>query len=143
MSHDWQAAAAMFFAAFLLLPPAYAQSKAAQYLIDEQMNAACDGPGGQLRPGVGAIERDLTGDGKPDLIINHRGIQCPTGMSGFCGARTCDLLIYVRRGNLLKLEFDTMADANPSVTKGKIPNIVFPQGDGGSHKIRWNGKRFE
>ena len=51
------------------------RSNAAEYLIREEIAAACDGGAGSIDP-TAVIERDLTGDGRADLIISHEGIGC-------------------------------------------------------------------
>ena len=116
---------------FGLSAPALAQSKAAKYLIDQEVSKACEGPG-TIRP-ESAIERDITGDGRDDLIINHRGI--------WCGSSLCDVLIYVRKGSLLHLELETMSgslrlsDENP-------PDIYLSSHGGDEVPIKWDGNKF-
>ena len=120
--------------------PAEARSKAAQYLIDQEIAEACSGRG--TIDGYGAVERDLTGDGRDDLIIFHDAISCETSVrSGFCGMQLCALKIYVRRGNLLKLEVDMMSVAL-EVSNDAVPTIGLASHGGESHSIRWDGKRF-
>ncbi|MEX0404830.1 hypothetical protein ABGN05_04035 [Aquibium sp. LZ166] len=124
---------------FGLSAPALAQSKAAKYLIDQEVSKACEGPG-TIRP-ESAIERDITGDGRDDLIINHRGIWCGSSQSGFCGMQLCDVLIYVRKGSLLHLELETMSgslrlsDENP-------PDIYLSSHGGDEVPIKWDGNKF-
>ncbi len=62
------------------IAPAAAYSNAANYLIAEQIASACEGNVGEIDPGS-VIERDLTGDGKADLILSHEGINCSAGAS--------------------------------------------------------------
>jgi hypothetical protein len=59
-----------------LLPGAAAaqDSNAARYLAAQEIAAACDA-GGTFGSG-GLIERDLTGDGRDDLILDHGAISC-------------------------------------------------------------------
>ncbi|MBZ8133336.1 hypothetical protein [Afifella sp. IM 167] len=125
--------------------PAPARTKAADYLIAEQIAAACDGAAGRMDPS-GVIERDITGDGKLDLILNHRGIACDREgegirQSGFCGAQLCSVLIYVRRGALLKLEEEILS-GGLALGAGSRPEIhLFGQG-GKPLTLRWNGNGF-
>jgi hypothetical protein len=114
------------------------RSKAADYLVREQVAEACDGKGGTIDPAA-VIEGDLTRDGKADLIISHEGIRCAGGgRSALCGAQLCSVMIYVRRGTLLKLERE-MLGANVSVKSGAIRLHAH----GGKPAIvRWNGRSF-
>lgn len=120
---------------------AEARSKAAQYLVDQQISDACNGGEGSIAES-GLVERDLTGDGRDDLIIDHAGIQCDgAGMSGFCGAQVCSLLIYVRRGDLLKLEVDSLGTVL-EISNDPVP-VLSVAGHGANRAtLRWDGKRF-
>lgn len=118
--------------------PSEARSKAAEYLVQEQMGQACGGERGRIDPGA-VIERDLTGDGKADLVISHEGITCGSGgRSGFCGAQVCSVLIYVRRGSLLVLARE-MLGAGVSVRGGEIHMHAH---GGRPGVVRWNGREF-
>lgn len=59
----------------LFAAPAVAESRAAAYLAKQEINDGCDGRQGRIDP-AGLIERDLDGDGMPDLIISHEAIRC-------------------------------------------------------------------
>jgi hypothetical protein len=117
-------------------------SNAARYLVSEQLNAAC--PDGGAFRGDGPIERDLTGDGRDDLIIDHGTIACDgaTVTSGFCGARLCSVMIYVRKGALLELVSETLS-GGVTVDDGDPPVISGFAGDGSRWSLRWTGERFE
>jgi hypothetical protein len=131
------------FAVILAFLPtaASAGSKAADYLVAEQIAEACNGKKGQIDPAA-VIERDLTGDGKADLIISHEGIKYADGeRSGFCGMQVCSVNIYVRRGELLKLALE-MLGARVRVEGGPIPTITMVAHGGSLHSIRWNGSGF-
>ena len=67
--------------AALLASPALARSKAADYLVREQIAEACEGGKGTI-DAAAVIERDLTGDGQPDLIISHEGSLAPAATAG-------------------------------------------------------------
>jgi hypothetical protein len=128
----------------LLATPVAARSRAAEFLVREQVSEACDGMEGKIDPGA-VIERDLTGDGKADLIISHEGISCTGGApwrrSSFCGAQVCPVNIYIRHGALLKLELE-MLGASIEVGDDRIPAIhVYAQG-GAADTLRWNGREF-
>jgi hypothetical protein len=71
----------LLFAAVSILgvAPAEALSNAAKYLIDQQIAEACEGRGGTIAADA-VIERDLTGNGRADLIISHDGTVC-TGLT--------------------------------------------------------------
>ncbi|MGL5012602.1 MAG: hypothetical protein ACRC6I_22265 [Paracoccaceae bacterium] len=128
----------------VLLPELTAaqDSNAARYLAAEALDAACQA-GGAFRPG-GLIERDLTGDGRDDLIIDHGGIRCEgeDAVSGYCGMQACTVLIYVREGGLLMPAVEMLAagievdDANPPAISG------YAHG-GDPWSFRWTGERFE
>jgi hypothetical protein len=122
---------------------AAARSKAAEYLIREEIAGACESAGGKGEIADSAvIERDLTGDGKADLIISHEGITCANGgRSNACGAQVCTVMIYVRHGALLKLERE-MLGAGVRVEGGAIPTIRMRAHGGRPAAIRWNGREF-
>lgn len=133
--------ALMFAALFALATaPAEARSKAASYLIDQEIAEACDGQGGRIDP-ASVIERDLTGDGRADLIISHEGISCPgSGESSFCG-QLCSVNVYVRRGQMLERERE-MLGRGVSVGDGEVPPINLYGVDGRRGAVRWNGQTF-
>ncbi|WP_282045942.1 peptidoglycan-binding protein [Roseibium album] len=118
-------------------------SRAAAYLRDEQIGVACDGRGGTFEPG-GLIERDLTGDGKDDLLIDHRGISCNGSprSSLECGMQVCSMRIYVREGQLLRLKEDFLG-MQPSIGNEQVPVIRVLGHGGGQAAIRWTGYGFE
>ncbi|WEX75513.1 hypothetical protein PYH37_000933 [Sinorhizobium numidicum] len=121
----------------MLSAPAAARSKAAEYLVAEQIAEGCGGPG-QIDPGA-VIERDLTGDGKADLIISHEGMNCGNGKrSSFCGAQVCSVLIYIRREALLVLARE-MLGAGVTVSGGAIHMSAH---GGKQGTIKWNGREF-
>ncbi len=121
----------------LVAAPAAATSKAADYLIAEQVAEACPNGDGHMTA-AGVIERDLTGDGKKDLILSHDGITCgDVGRSDFCGAQACSVLIYVRRGALLKLEREELS-IGVSVTDGTPTPIIHLTAHGGAPStLQW------
>ncbi|HET9903733.1 MAG TPA: hypothetical protein VFQ27_08555 [Xanthobacteraceae bacterium] len=113
------------------------RSQAAASLVREQITEACDGKG-SIHPAA-VIERDLTGDGKADLVISHEGIRCANGTrSSFCGAQLCAVNIYVRRGAVLKLERE-MLGAKVSVRDGVIHMSAL---GGRPARLKWNGRAF-
>lgn len=126
----------------LLAAPAAAGSRAAGYLIAEQIAEACEGQPGEIDPEA-AIERDLTGDGKADLIISHEGITCSGGArSLMCGMQVCSVMIYVREGSLLKLAVGDLLGGGVTVDGGNIPTISMHGHGGARGSIRWNGSAF-
>jgi hypothetical protein len=128
----------------LAVAPLSAQglSNAAQYLIGQEVASACDGGRGSIAPSA-VIERDLTGDGRTDLVISHEGIACAGGgRSAFCGAQVCSVLIYVRRGALLVPEVDDLLGQAVTVGDGSVPEIRWRGHGGAAHSMRWNGNAF-
>ncbi|MER9236874.1 hypothetical protein NKI56_33620 [Mesorhizobium sp. M0622] len=123
--------------------PAAAYPNAANYLIAEQIASACEGNVGEIAPGS-VIERDLTGEGKADLITSHEGISCSAGAStsrsSFCGAQICAVNIYVRRGSLLELKTE-MLGVGVSVGEGQVPEIRMHAtwGRSGDAQMGWAG----
>ncbi len=90
----------------------------------------------------GAIVRDLTGDGKADLLIDHDRIACRGGgRSGFCGMQVCSVYIYFNRNGRLTKSLDTLG-GGVTIGKGKRPSISMYAHGGKSRRIRWDGKRF-
>jgi hypothetical protein len=125
--------------------PAQALSNAARYLIDQQIAEACEwqGGGGTIDPAA-VIERDLTGDGRADLIISHEGIACTDGSrSSFCGMQVCSVMIYVRRGALLEVAADDKLGMGVSVGEGEIPTIHMYGHGGQPTALRWDGRAFQ
>lgn len=119
-----------------------ARSKAAAYLIRQEIEAACDGKPGKIDPAA-AIERDLTGDGKADLIISHEGITCQgRGRSLNCGMQVCSVNVYVRDGALLKPVVDDLLAMQVKVGDGAIPSIHMLAHGGRPHVMKWNGRTF-
>jgi hypothetical protein len=120
---------------------AKAQSGSAKSIIQAQIREACGASGGRMQKG-GAITRDLTGDGKADLLIDHDRIACRGGgRSGFCGMQICSVYIYVNRNGRLTKSLDTLG-GGVTIGKGKRPSISMHAHGGKSRRIRWDGKRF-
>ena len=131
----------LFIGFLCYIPSALAGSKASTYLIEKEIAEACYGEKGFIKKSA-IIERDLTGDGRKDLIISHEGSTCAGGgRSGFCGMQVCAFNIYIRRGKLLKLEKD-MLGVKVRVTKETIPTIHWYSHGGHAQKFRWDGKKF-
>lgn len=92
-----------------LAPPASARSRAADYLIAEQIREGClEGRGTFDDRGV--YEIDLNGDGRDDLLLAHEALECEGAMSRsqFCGAQVCSILVYIREGALLNLKDEAL-----------------------------------
>ena len=125
--------------------PAQARSRAADYLVAEQIAAACNGGSGTIEP-VGVIERDLTGDGAADLIIAHEAITCTggghTGRSLYCGMQVCSVHFFVRRGALLEPVLE-MFGGGVAAGPGDVPVITMHGHGGGQGSVRWNGRTFD
>jgi len=134
------------FALFFLfgifnVPVSQAQSDAVSKLVAQQIAEACNSKGGKIDP-RSVIERDVTGDGKADLIIAHEGIVCDGGgRSGFCGMQVCSFNVYVRKGDALILAKE-MLGLQVRVGDGSTPLIQWYAHGGAPQKFRWNGKTF-
>lgn len=133
---------------------AEARSRAAEYLVAEQIAEACDGGRGTIEPS-GVIERDLTGDGAADLIIAHEAITCiiaheaitcagggASGRSLFCGMQVCSVHFYVRRGTLLQPVLE-MLGGGVTAGPGDVPDISMYAHGGTRGSVRWNGRTFD
>lgn len=120
---------------------AQSYSKAAQYLMAQEIKGAC--PSGGRFNASGAIERDLNGDGRKDLILSHGGLTCKGSnrISGYCGMQVCTVKIFVRQGSLLKLKSDFLGGG---VTLGptNVPVISGYAHGGAPWAIRWDGRNF-
>ncbi|AXS41032.1 hypothetical protein [Breoghania sp. L-A4] len=122
---------------------AQARSNAARYLINQQIAEGCEGGQGTFED-AGVIEQDITGDGRPDLILDHGGLSCTGGMmtrSLFCGARACSVLIYVREGDLLVLKEETLS-IGAALGRGTPPVIELMSHSFQERRISWDGRRF-
>jgi hypothetical protein len=132
------------FASLLILSAASVEalSNAARYLIDQQIAEACEWKGGAgIIDPAAVIERDLTGDGRADLIISHEGIVCADGgRSSHCGMQVCSVMIYVRRGALLEVAADDKLGMGVSVGEGEIPTIHMLGHGGHRTALRWDGQ---
>lgn len=117
------------------------RSKAAEYLVREQIASACEKQEGTIDP-ASVIERDLDGDGKADLIIHHHGIKCPGGRSIFCGMQACSFQIYVRRGELLTLAGEFAGVEYITVGGEQVPTIRTVAHGCKPTALRWNGREF-
>ena len=120
---------------------AQSYSKAARYLMAQEIKSAC--PSGGRFTSKGAIERDLNGDGRKDLVLSHGGVTCKGNnrISGYCGMQVCTVKIFVRQGQLLKLKSDFLGGG---VTLGptSVPVISGYAHGGAPWAIRWNGHSF-
>ncbi|WP_298858455.1 hypothetical protein [uncultured Sulfitobacter sp.] len=120
---------------------AQSYSKAARYLMAQEIKAAC--PLGGRFTSKGAIERDLNGDGRKDLLLSHGELRCKGSrtLSKYCGMQVCTVKIFVRQGQLLKLSSDFLGGG---VTLGptNVPVISGYAHGGAPWAIRWNGRNF-
>jgi len=107
-----------------------------------------DGPG---RIAPEAVKRvDLTGNGDPDLVIDHAGIACggkaetgdteDTGPSRLCLGEDCALVIHLRHGRFLEPEpaLEVLA-SGIEIGEGSPPLLRFERQHGGAWTIRWDG----
>ncbi|MFB1486466.1 MULTISPECIES: hypothetical protein [unclassified Thiocapsa] len=77
-----------------------------------------------------------------DLLISHDGLACRSGgRSGFCGIRTCLVVLYVRQGGRLSLNTEVLS-SGASIGAGDPPAIALTSDDGSPNPLRWNGTTF-
>lgn len=130
-----------------LAQPGHAQSSnAARYLVGERIAEACSSGSGQFDP-AGIIERDLTGDGRDDLILFDHHLRCAGGMgrSMFCGAAACAYTIFVREGDLLQPKARGLSVEHVRVVPGNPPGIEVVGGAASGYAattLRWTGGDF-
>ncbi|SEN35718.1 hypothetical protein [Palleronia pelagia] len=121
-------------------------SNAARYLVRERITEACASGAGSFDP-AGIIERDLTGDGRADLILfdHHLSCQGGIGRSQFCGAAACTYTIFVREGDLLQPKHQGLSVENVWVDPG-TPPVISATGAAASGyatlQLRWDGSGF-
>ena len=123
--------------------PAVAQdSNAARWLVTERLAAVCE-EGQGLFNAEGIIERDLTGDGRPDLILFDDFVTCAGRKfrASTCRAGECEFTVYVREGALLQPKLSDRTVERLDVLAGEPPVIVYAQRDG-VRSVRWNGRAF-
>lgn len=128
--------------AIVLVSPSMAQSRAAQWIVNEQIAEACGTAGGTVAADA-VFEGDLTGDGRADFIFSHDGVRCAGGgRSPHCGVQACLLLIYVRRDGLLQLETEMLSIAFDVSPGDPVPTIHATAHDGKPSALRWDGRTF-
>lgn len=134
-------AAALAFIAVAAPLSAQSYSKAAQYLMAQEITAACPS-GGHFAP-QGAIERDLNGDGRKDFLLSHDQVTCKGSnkISRSCGMQVCTVKIFLREGQLLKLKSDFLG-GGVTVGPTRVPVISGYAHGGDPWAIRWNGRAF-
>jgi len=134
-------AALIFAVLFAGLKPANARSKAASWLINEQIIEGCGKAGFDA-----VIKTDLTGDGQKDLIIDHGGLECVDAAIGsrsnYCGIRACSVLVYVRVGDLLKLKLEVLS-IGVSISSDNPPRINLMGHNFEENSIVWTGTSFQ
>lgn len=130
------------FAVAALAGPSLARSKAAEFLLNEQIAQTCEGGQGGFDDSA-VIERDLDGDGRDDLILNHHGLGCADFAARRCGTQFCSALIYLRRGELLQFETEYLVSEGFTVSNHAIPVLSWYGRIGeGERWVRWNGREF-
>ncbi|MEN0040603.1 MAG: hypothetical protein AAF764_04620 [Pseudomonadota bacterium] len=137
--------ATLLAAAIALLSPTAAQaqpSKAGAYVAKEQMVEACGSRKGAKAAKDAFQEKDLTGDGRADLLVNHSKVRCTAKRKNErCGPKNCTIQIYVRtKRGLLKPAFETLA-REAKIGDGDKPAIIITSSLG-TGKVRWDGKTF-
>ncbi|WP_331822011.1 hypothetical protein [Aurantimonas sp. A2-1-M11] len=125
-------------------PPAEARTKAAAWVVKEEIASACEGEQGTIDP-AGVMERDLDGDGNSDLVLAHDAIYCSNsqfGRSSFCGMQVCSVNLYVRRDGLLKKVGEVLG-GGVTIGEGRIPAISMHAHGGQQTSVKWDGKSFK
>lgn len=113
----------------------------ARHLTAQEVAAGC--PLGGRFAFAGAVERDLNGDGRKDLVLSHDRLTCrgSNKISSYCGMQVCTVKIFLRQGKLLKQKMDFLAGG---ITLGptNVPVISGYAHGGDAWAIRWNGRAF-
>lgn len=82
----------LLFTVVVINAPTARASQAANTIIEEAREICRSFDNGVLETGSGAISRvDLTGNGKPDEIVDHGEFSCSTAASLFCGTGGCSM----------------------------------------------------
>ncbi len=128
----------------LLSGAAQAQSDIAPQvsaILEGHVAEGCTNGAGAFQGGV--YERDLTGDGLVDLIVDHGGITCTQGFgrSGFCGAQVCSVVFYVNQNGTLTEVQEILAIVG-GISDTPRPLIGLHGHGGGRNFWRWNGAEF-
>lgn len=121
---------------------AQTQSKAVAYLVKQEIAEGCESRKGTMdRSGI--IERDLNGDGLPDLILADDALRCSgqSERSLNCGMQVCSVTFYLRRGELLQ-KVHEMLGADVTVGTGQNPKVFMDAHGGTRGFVRWNGRTF-
>ena len=121
-------------------------SNAARYLVRERIAEACAGGAGSFDP-AGIIERDLTRDGRDDLILFDHHLSCwgGIGRSRFCGAAACAYTIFVREGDLLQPKHQGLSVEHVWVESGTPPGVKATGAAASGYatiQLRWDGSGF-
>ena len=135
--------AAPFLSVALAAPSAAQESNAARWLVSERLSAVCEDGQGLFDP-RGIIERDLTGDGRPDLILFDDYVTCSTGARyrpTTCESGACEFNVYVRECRLLQPKLSDLTVERLDVLMGTPPVIVYAQREG-VRAVRWDGRAF-
>ena len=116
-------------------------SAATRWLMAQQIEQGCDGAG---RFEGGVYQRDLTGDGRRDLILSHDGIVCDGDFarSGFCGAQVCSALFYVGAPDGTLRQVDEVISLVGAISNDALPVIEMYSHGGTFYALRWNGTEF-
>jgi hypothetical protein len=124
---------------------AIAQSVDAQTreVLMREIAEACEGARGKIAR-EGAIERDLDGDGRDDLIVSHEYIDCGDGgmfgRSLYCGMQVCSVNVYMRGPDGLVLELETLG-GGVEVGPGPMPTVRMYQHGGGEASFTMESAR--
>jgi hypothetical protein len=118
---------------------AVAASKAVEEIVHQTITDSCDGPG-KIDP-AGVIERDFTGDGRPDLLINHWSITCQKGIDGYCGTDGCSMDVHVAGDKGYGPKQDLFA-YDIKIEDGSPARITVYNRDGDDYTYRWADGRF-
>lgn len=116
----------------LALPgPILAQTTAANIgIVANELGAAC--PAGDGRVTGGVVERDFTGDGVLDLLVDHGRLTCGTsGESARCSDGLCAVRLWINEGGRMVLAQELRA-RNIRVSSDTPPTVTAFVGGGSS-----------
>jgi hypothetical protein len=108
--------------------------------LTAEVTRACGARGGEAMTGA-FLERDLTGDHRSDLVVDHSRIRCADGSrSALCALAGCTFVVFVHDGARLA---STVEEIGVGLRLADDRSIRWHGFGGEFHMIRWNGSRFE
>ena len=93
-----------------------------------EVQALCE-PAATLRPGA-LSSADIDGDGAPDYLLDHAGLDCATEVSLYCGSGGCGYTLWISQ-NGTWARFDGLGHAPALAAAG----ITVTTRDGGQKTL--------